>query len=879
MKTIHSISRYVLALILMMAAAQQLQAQDAFYIYRNDGDFNGFFFDEVIRMSYSKTDLEGEEHNEYVIQEVETKDSLYRIPLCAIDSIGFQQPEIKMNPNVRIIERCGLKPYLGFVRNGDDIVVVDFYDVPEDLKPKVGDVLISLGFDDENLPIQYSEQCFSCVVDKVQTIGNVTNVEGHSVTDPGEVFEQFISVENVTVDQQGNVRRRLAGWNPEKAITRESGGGEFNLVDFDFNITREFNPTENSKISLDANLGMKFRIRATYDIGWTKFYVKLTRDLITKVEPSLSMGIKGEFMKELDDIIELPEILFPASCPIFGLNPYPSLFIHAWGEITAKLTFPKMEFGLGDEITFNSDWLFPIDYSWHIVEPEEKDRDHRVIDVGNTSVKFSGSLQAGLKVGCSVGTANWMKKIIKGDVNLFAYIGPQIDAQMEFQTNWLDNDEVNLYDVLSKAEVNVAGLSVNVEAKATLGGFWQDQEEKTFLTKDWKFLKDTLLFVPRFQNPTFTVTQDIQDHTTVYFALHPKPLKLFYLNRLSIGIFEPPIDKEDYEPRDMILVKRLGDWSYYHQSDSYEATLTKEDVWKLEGNKRYALFPMVTWLGHGPYPAFDGWEDFVCPSTMEMENQELHFSAAGGEASLEFKTNVPKKSIFLKGVGERYSSWHSWVSEGKLEAPDEAKRQFKATFTAEPNKTLWDRRELRNQPNNACPGIAFSDEEWDLGYRLDAYQEANSLNNFEIEAIGFGSGKGDSGSDGDYRDWSIYFPRHKVNATRVDDNLIHVEGEYAGNDGYKYYISFDVQRTATVNPYDPSVTSWETKITNGTIREFSNDGYISISGTFHVNKESSAMDGSTYKEEYSDWETRTYKSNGGNFNFKYWIDGEEGKIE
>ena len=175
--------------------------------------------------------------------------------------------------------------------------------------------------------------------------------------------------------------------------------------------------------------------------------------------------------------------------------------------------------------------------------------------MGNTSVKFSGSIQAGLKVGCSVGTANWMKKIIKGDVNLFAYIGPQIDAQMEFQTNWLDNDEVNLYDVLSKAEVNVAGLSVNVEAKATLGGFWQDQEEKTFLTKDWKFLKDTLLFVPRFQNPTFTVTQDIQDHTTVYLALHPKLLKLFYLNRLSIGIFEPPIDKEDYEPRDMILVK------------------------------------------------------------------------------------------------------------------------------------------------------------------------------------------------------------------------------------------------------------------------------------------------------------------------------------
>ena len=119
MKTIYSISRYVLVLILMMMGVQQLQAQDAFYIYRNDGDFNGFFFDEIVRMSYSKTDLEGEEHNEYVVQEIETKDSLYRIPLAAIDSIGFQQPEIKINPRVRIIERCELKQYLEYEDYGD----------------------------------------------------------------------------------------------------------------------------------------------------------------------------------------------------------------------------------------------------------------------------------------------------------------------------------------------------------------------------------------------------------------------------------------------------------------------------------------------------------------------------------------------------------------------------------------------------------------------------------------------------------------------------------------------------------------------------------------------------------------------------------------
>ena len=62
--------RYVLALVLALTGAQQLLAQEAFYVYRNDGDFNGFFFDEIVRMGYSKTDLEGEEHDVYVVQEI-----------------------------------------------------------------------------------------------------------------------------------------------------------------------------------------------------------------------------------------------------------------------------------------------------------------------------------------------------------------------------------------------------------------------------------------------------------------------------------------------------------------------------------------------------------------------------------------------------------------------------------------------------------------------------------------------------------------------------------------------------------------------------------------------------------------------------------------
>ena len=74
-----------MAVVALMMAALPLQAQDAFYIYQNDGHFDGFFYDEIQKMSYSKTDTLGIEHDEYVSQIIQTADSTYCIMLSAID--------------------------------------------------------------------------------------------------------------------------------------------------------------------------------------------------------------------------------------------------------------------------------------------------------------------------------------------------------------------------------------------------------------------------------------------------------------------------------------------------------------------------------------------------------------------------------------------------------------------------------------------------------------------------------------------------------------------------------------------------------------------------------------------------------------------------
>ena len=59
MNTRTIIYKPLLTVLLLFVAGQTLEAQEAFYIYRNDGNFDGFFYNEVKRIGVSKIDLEG----------------------------------------------------------------------------------------------------------------------------------------------------------------------------------------------------------------------------------------------------------------------------------------------------------------------------------------------------------------------------------------------------------------------------------------------------------------------------------------------------------------------------------------------------------------------------------------------------------------------------------------------------------------------------------------------------------------------------------------------------------------------------------------------------------------------------------------------------
>ena len=79
-------------LVLLTNWYGMLAQNDAMLIYRNDSVVNGFLKADIDSVRHSQLDLDSVMHKDFVVQEVWTADSVYRIPLEVIDSVSFVMP-------------------------------------------------------------------------------------------------------------------------------------------------------------------------------------------------------------------------------------------------------------------------------------------------------------------------------------------------------------------------------------------------------------------------------------------------------------------------------------------------------------------------------------------------------------------------------------------------------------------------------------------------------------------------------------------------------------------------------------------------------------------------------------------------------------------
>lgn len=677
--------RVLLAVSFWLLALGFVNAQEAFYIYRNDGDFNGFFYDEVVEMRYSKIALDSVEHEQYVTYEVELADTTYRIPLAAIDSIGFQQPEIRFNPKVHFL-KDGYCEYLQESTGG-----LTFANLPADKMIHVGDIVLGNPLDPCERPVWAGSVAMK--VSDIYQDGDYTYVYGHEIEDFNEVFDQYITVEEIGVDQKGNIRRRIAGTDIGRLphhIKNVDGKGEVTLIDFSGNVVRDWEEGT-TKVDLTTEVGIKYKIRVAYNITWRRFMVKISHDLLLRAKPSFTLAINGSQEKTASDLITIPAIMFPATCPVFETNPLPELFIKWDGQIATTLNMPLVKMGIGDDVIFDNSNLFPISYSLHLAEDNNTESDlEQMLDL-SLEAKLVGSVQAGIKFSADVRTASWMKKLLDANIGLYLYCGPKLGGQIRIAASSMDigwhGASADMYTNLVNSYLNIALLSLDLEAKAKAKAVGQDPVERTFFNKNWSFMCDTVQFAPEFGETTIDTVGD-----DVIIKLHPKKKLFLGYSTVEIAICDATGHTSDWWHGTPDVIKTLGGWTISRdRSDSvYEYRLTKAEMEDLKA-RPYMVCPYVQCGPWGKFLAKYSAESFTPPIILDVENTHLEF-AYNDSAKVEvtFKSNVLNKDK-LGAYGRQFLYEYPLI-----EVLDSVQGRYKATFYAGYNNGLFDRETRTN---------------------------------------------------------------------------------------------------------------------------------------------------------------------------------------
>ena len=499
--------RIILSLLLLAGFASS-QAQEAFYIYRNDGDFNGFFFDEVTRMGYSKFDLDSIEHDVYVVQEIETEDSIYRIPLAAIDSIGFQQPEIILNERFvnldaryRDPENFPYDPYMDINISHLDPYVIHWqcaYDysgkIYNDNLPRVGDVLYShlwaLGVFNNEYG-RYEGGIDGPFVGKVREVIPDPDYDDDDwrwliycdpIDDISDVFEQFITVEQLSRNSDGIYYVKTAGMN--KILRRVEGNKELTIVNLNgrFPFSRS---EDNWEMSLGLDLSLAVKARMTYKLSRKDFYVNVKFEEDANVGTDFS--VKGTIHETTTWQIAKFPIYVPSFLPLFEINPAPGSFFKTSADVNMKISSPHFGFHAEQTVTITGDGVTGGSSSKCILAD----------DGWGLELSLNGSVHTGMYFPFNIETNTWAKKIAWCSTGVDLYVGPKLSSSFTLDPVALAQNQ-NIYSTFKNTKISLTGATAALEGTAKFSAKGKKETSHKIFEAEENFVEQSLNLFPSF---------------------------------------------------------------------------------------------------------------------------------------------------------------------------------------------------------------------------------------------------------------------------------------------------------------------------------------------------------------------------------------------
>ncbi len=219
---------------------------EAFYIFRNDGEINGFLRSEVDSIVYSYYDADSILYDEIVSQIVYTNDSVFWIPLAAVDSVSFVSPKTTYQPGVINLSE-NIMPY---IIGCSSLTISLSSSTPTNLIPKVGDKLVTTEMN-EIFPIGFA--------------GEVIEVKGSEIICKSvlleEVFETYYNVASVygyVEEEQSSIKRLKTGLKP---IDKEwDKNFELNTITLPYNVEISRAVKPNSDLALKGGSGYSIEL-------------------------------------------------------------------------------------------------------------------------------------------------------------------------------------------------------------------------------------------------------------------------------------------------------------------------------------------------------------------------------------------------------------------------------------------------------------------------------------------------------------------------------------------------------------------------------------------------------------------------------------------
>lgn len=671
----------------------------AFYIYQKGGRVNGFFYDEVEKITYSYYDTRGIEYDEYMSQEVVTADSTYRFLLSDIDSIGFVQPEVKMGPRVRYSyggeyhpDDIYYKDHLAMWDVDVDNNILTFCpdcDTPRDKYPQIGDVFIINN---------YQSITWGMKVDRVEEREDGIFAYCSPITEFSDIYQQLITVEQYGYDDSGNmIKRRVAG-RPELNIGQfpKKAKSKFEGDVFNFSLNGHF-PLYNGDdltVSIDPSLKGKVHVRVDYNIPLIgSKYIGITTRLDLSVQTGFTVDGKiGEAKK--GGFGTYTTIPLPATTPIMVLDLGPDGFIRGQADVKFMATSPESKGSIWCKLEIK-DWWPSIDFGTG--NPEEKPAEPKTEAEPNSyQMELSGWLQAGCNFPMKFASLPIMKKIFNATIGGEWFIGPKLSGSIAFDfTTPVWNDDA-MYNQMKNTKISMSLLDADYEISADVESVFSSRKKWTLADGSISlFSPFELSIVPEFgdcveydEEREMTYNGELQKVPCKVFAFEPKG---YVFKPIKVGVICIELDENDKE----VTWTQIGE----RQQPYFQSELSGEhtkDTWPELVRSFYKGVPGYSWRG-GKYrlrPYVELFHKRYVASPSYDYEEKPYLKASSDTLYIEYngeaKTPVTLEGIcdeifgyddHLPGTSDKFPDWIKITNggDGKFEISPDAKK-FKELY-------------------------------------------------------------------------------------------------------------------------------------------------------------------------------------------------------